>query len=101
MSSLIQVATQYRSLRFCNIAEELEQLVSRAEANELTYLQFAEELVTYEISCRDSKRIAQNMRRAGFPLHKALSEFDYRVQTTVTKREINALLDFTFIEQRR
>ncbi len=48
MSSLIQVATQYRSLRFCNIAEELEQLVSRAEANELTYLQFAEELVTYE-----------------------------------------------------
>jgi DNA replication protein DnaC len=101
MSSLIQVATQYRNLRFCNIAEELEQLVSRAEDNELTYLQFAEQLVSHEISCRDTKRIAQNMRRAGFPLHKVLSEFDYRVQTTVTKREINALLDFTFIEQRQ
>jgi len=101
MSSLNLVATQYRSLRFCNIAEELEQLVNQAEANELTHLQFAEQLVNHEISCRDTKRIAQNMRRAGFPLHKVLSEFDYRAQTTVTKREINALLDFTFIEQRQ
>lgn len=101
MSSLNQVATQYRSLRFTHIAEGLERLVSSAEANELTYLQFAEELVSHEMSNRDIKRIAQNMRRAGFPLHKTLSEFDYRVQTTVSKREINALLDFTFIEQRQ
>jgi len=101
MSSLNQVATQYRSLRFSNIAEALEQLISDAEANELTYLQFAEQLVSHEMSHRDTKRIAQNMRRAGFSTHKALSEFDYRAQTTVTKREINALLDFTFIEQRQ
>ena len=77
MHSLDQVATQYRSLRFRNIAEELEQLVN------------------HEIGCRDTKRIAQNMHRAGFPLHKILSELDYRVQTTVTKRDVNALLDFT------
>ena len=101
MSSLNQVATQYRSLRFSNIAEALEHLISNAEANELTYLQFAEQLVSHEMSHRDTKRIAQNMRRAGFSIHKALSEFDYRAQTTVTKREINALLDFTFIEQRQ
>ncbi len=101
MSSLNQVATQYRSLRFSNIAEALERLIGEAEANEVTYLQFAEQLVKHEMSSRDVKRIAQNMRRAGFPLHKTLSEFDYRAQTTVSKREINALLDFTFIEQRQ
>ncbi|HIG44323.1 MAG: ATP-binding protein [bacterium] len=101
MSSLDQVTSQYRSLRFSHIAEALERLISQAEANELTYLQFAEQLVSHEMSHRDTKRTAQNMRRAGFPLHKALSEFDYRIQTTVTKRQINALLDFTFIEQRQ
>jgi len=101
MSSLHQVATQYRSLRFNNIAEALERLIADAESNELTYLQFAEQLVNHEMSSRDIKRIDQNMRRAGFPLHKTLAEFDYRIQTTVTKREINALLDFTFIEQRQ
>jgi len=100
MSSLNQVTMQYRSLRCSNIAEALEDLVTRAEANELSYLQFAEQLASHEMGKRDIKRIAQNMRRAGFPLHKSLSEFDYRAQTTVTKREITALLDFTFIEQR-
>jgi len=101
MSSLIQVAAQYRGLRFNNIAEALERLVGEAEANELTYLQFAEQLVNHEMSSRDAKRITQNMNRARFPLHKTLAEFDYRAQTTVNKREINVLLDFTFIEQRQ
>lgn len=101
MSSLVDVAAQYRSLRLSHISESLEQLVAAAEANELTYLQFAEQLVNHEIQRRDTKRIAQNMRRAGFQIYKTLSEFDYRVQTTITKREVNALLDFTFIEQRQ
>ena len=101
MSSLQQVAMQYRGLRFSNIAEALEQLVNDAEANELTYLQFAEQLVTHEMRSRESKRVAQNLRHASFPHHKSLSEFDYRAQTTISKREVNALLDFTFIEQRQ
>jgi DNA replication protein DnaC len=101
MSSLVEVAAQYRSLRLSHISESLEQLVAAAEANELTYLQFADQLVKHEIQRRDTKRIGQNMRRAGFHIYKTLSEFDYRVQTTITKREVNALLDFTFIEQRQ
>jgi len=101
VSSLNQVITSLRSLRLSNIGEALETLVNNAEANELTYLQFAEQLVNHEIASREHKRTEQNRRRAGFPLHKSLSEFDYRAQTTVHKREINALLDFTFIEQRQ
>ena len=86
---------------FSNIAEALERLIGEAEVSEATCLQFAEQLVMHEMSSRDVKRIAQNMRRAGFPLHKTLAEFDYQAQTTVSKREINALLDFTFVEQRQ
>lgn len=101
MSNLEHVAAQYRSLRLSHIAESIEQLTTAAEASELTYLQFAEQLVAHEIDRRDIKRIAQNMRRASFLIHKSLSEFDYRAQTTITKREVNELLDFTFIGQRQ
>lgn len=101
MSNLTHVAAQYRSLRLSNIAESIEELITVAESNELTHLQFAEQLVAHEIERRDVKRVSQNMRRASFPIHKSLSEFDYRVQTTITKREVNGLLDFTFIEQRQ
>jgi DNA replication protein DnaC len=33
-------------------------------------------------------------------LLKSLEEFDYRFQTTISKREVNSLLDFGFIDNR-
>ena len=100
MSSINQIAQKYRSLCLAGIADHLEQLLSQAEANESSYLQFAESLVRHEQQQRNGKRIEQNRRRAGFPLHKSLEEFDYRFQTTISKREVNSLLDFGFIDNR-
>jgi DNA replication protein DnaC len=100
MSSINSVAQKYRSLCLAGIAEHLEPLLSQAEANESSYLHFAESLVLHEQQQRNGKRIEQNKRRAGFPLHKSLEEFDYRFQTTISKREINSLLDFGFIDNR-
>jgi len=100
MPTIESVAQQYRSLRLPAIAEGLENLLKSAEANEISYLQFAECLVEHELKQRNAKRIEQNQRRANFPLQKSLDEFDYRFQTTINKREINGLLDFGFIDNR-
>ena len=100
MSSYEQIAQKYRTLCFTGIAEALGSLLEQAEANELSYLQFAEHLVDQELAARYQKRVAQNLRRAGFSVHKRLEAFDFRVQTTITKREINSLLDFQFLENR-
>ena len=100
MSSINSVAHKYRSLCLSGVAEQLEQLLSQAEAHESSYLNFAETLVDHEQKQRNSKRIDQNKRRACFPLLKSLDEFDYRFQTTLSKREINSLLDFGFIDNR-
>jgi DNA replication protein DnaC len=100
MPSIDQVARQYRSLCLSGIADHLEQLLSQAEASDSSYLQFADCLIRHEQQQRNSKRVEQNRRRAGFPLHKNLEEFDYRFQTTISKREVNSLLDFGFIDNR-
>ena len=100
MSSYEQVAQKYRSLCFNGIGEALGPLLEQAQANELSYLQFAEQLVDQELATRQHKRVTQHLRRAGFPVHKRLEEFDFRVQTTITKREVNSLLDFQFIDNR-
>lgn len=100
MASINSVAQKYRSLCLAGIADALEQLLSQAEAHESSYLQFAENLVLHEQQQRNGKRIEQNRKRAGFPLHKSLEEFDYRFQTTISKREVNSLLDFGFIDNR-
>jgi len=101
MSTLDQVSRKYQDLRFASLAEALANLLVKAEENELSYLQFAEQIVDYEIESRLHKRIALNHRKASFPIIKQLEEFDYRHQTTITKRQVNQLLDFSFIDNRQ
>lgn len=100
MSSLHQVEQKYKSLKFGSLGDHLSALIEQADSNELSYLQFAESLIDAELSKREEKRIHGNLKRAGFPVVKSLDEFDYRFQTTITKRQVSSLLDFSFIENR-
>ena len=100
MNTLEQVARQCRELRLSSMADALESLLANAESNELSYLQFAQQLVEHELNSRARKRIELNRRKANFPVIKCLEEFDYRHQTTITKRQVNQLLDFSFIDNR-
>jgi DNA replication protein DnaC len=100
VTSIDQVARKYRGLRFNGIAGEPAPLLAEADANEVSYLQFADMLVDRERQSRDAKRIRLNLRKAGFPVLKRLDEFDYRHQTTITKRQVNQLLDFGFVDER-
>lgn len=100
MSLLDSTIAQYRSLRLSATAGELATLLARAEANELSYLSFAQSLVEHELNARSSSRVSRNLKQAQFPSEKHLEAFDYRHQTTITKRQVSTLLDFSFIDNR-
>jgi len=100
MSQLEQTVARYRSLRLSAAADELTRLLAEAEANEMSYLSFADRLAEHELVQRQDKRISRNRKMAAFPAEKRLEGFDYRHQTTITKRQVNALLDFQFIDER-
>ena len=100
MSQLEQTVSRYRSLRLSAAADELTNLLAEAEANEMSYLSFADRLADHELIQRQDKRIRRNRKMAAFPAEKRLEGFDYRHQTTITKRQVNALLDFQFIDER-
>jgi len=101
MSLLDQTAGQYRRLRLSAIADGLPDLLGQAEANTVSYLTFADMLIAHEHQQRETKRLQLNRRLAGFPSDKHLEGFDYRHQTTINKRQVNALLDFGFIDNRQ
>lgn len=101
MGMLEQTAAQYRSLRMTAIAGELTELLAEAEADEMSYLSFANRLSEYELQQRQINRIQRNHKAARFPVHKHLEGFDFRHQTTISKRQVNSLLDFQFIDERQ
>jgi transposase-like protein len=86
-----QVAVRYRGIRCNHIAQGLADVLRQAETNEVSYLAFAEALVVHEQQQRNQRRIALNQRKAGFPVDKRLSEFDYRHQTTITLDDLLAV----------
>ncbi|MCA9971901.1 MAG: ATP-binding protein [Anaerolineales bacterium] len=100
MSSIEHAASLYRSLRLNAVSRGLETLLAHADANQLSYLQFAEQLAEHECAERNAKRIALHRKQAQIPVPKSLEEFDYRHQTSITKRQANQLLDFSFIDNR-
>ena len=78
MSSIERLVQQYRALRCHPIAAGLPDLLTQAEANELSYLQLAEQRVELERQGRERNRHTLNLRKAGFPAIKRLEEFDFR-----------------------
>ena len=101
MSRLEQTQSQYRSLRLSATAGHLGELLAQAEANELSYLEFARQIAEHELAERTRRRIDRHLKQAQLPAHKPLEAFDYRHQTTITKRQISGLLDFGFIDERQ
>ena len=100
MNTLHQLSQQFKSLRFNAMAEHLETLIKQAEANDISYLQFTSLLVEAELGSREKRRIQLNRKKAGFPSLKRLDEFDFHFQTTITKKQIQSLVDFRFIDER-
>lgn len=101
MNQLESVTKQLASLRLNATANNLAVLVAKAEANEISYLSFIESLTEHELIQRNTSRIQRHYRQAQFPYEKRLDTFDYQHQTTITKRQVSGLLDFSFIEERQ
>jgi len=98
---LEQLKSTLRNLRCYHSANELENIVEISKSNDVSYLEFLENLFNEETKNRQRNRIKRNQKSANFPTIKTFDEFDFRFQTSITKREINEWLTFSWIEQRQ
>jgi len=87
-------------MRFSATANDLPELLEKAEEAQVSYLHFATLLAENEQQKRTKRRIALNRSKAGIPMCKRLEDFDYNHQTSISKRQVNQLLDFSFIDNR-
>lgn len=101
MHTFDDVSRMMRILNLKHGRETLSTLLTRANDQELSHLQWTGMLLGYELATREQQRRETNRRKAGIQVEKHLDEFDYRHQTTITKRQIMQLLDFQFIDNRQ
>ena len=98
---LERIQSTLRELRCYHSANELANIVEKSKNNDASYLEFLENLFNEETKNRQKNRIKRHQKSANFPTIKTFDEFDFRFQTSITKREISEWLTFTWIEQRQ
>jgi len=99
MSSLTTLQDTLKSVRLGEAANNLPNLLEKAEANDDTYATFLMDVMKYEQERREEKKIERHFKWATFPFHKTLDQFDVGEQQSMSKRQFNQLKELLWIEQ--
>jgi DNA replication protein DnaC len=98
-AQLLEIKSMLGQLRLSGARDKLEELLSEALKKELTVLQFTDLLLKEELSVRNVNSLKKRMKRAGFPEHKTLDEFDFGFQQSVSKQQLLGLMDMCWVER--
>jgi DNA replication protein DnaC len=81
-----------------HLAASLEQLLKRADTEQLGYLDFLDLIVEEELGIRDGRRFRGALRLSKLPHHKTIDEFDFSFQPDLDVRKVKDLASLSFIE---
>ena len=84
-------------LGLTHLTDTLEDLVARAEAAQMGYLDFVDLLLEEEVGLREGRRFRNALKLSGLPHHKTLDEFDFAFQPDLDTRKIRDLATLGFI----
>jgi DNA replication protein DnaC len=94
-----QLTTTLKQLRLSGMGTTLELRLQEAGANRLSHLEFLELILQDEINLRHQKRIELRTRSAEFTKLKTLEDFDWRFNSTVSRKDIYELAACHFIRK--
>ena len=92
-----RVAAHLDRLKLKRVAELLDPICEQASKDSLSYLEFLERLLEAEDTSRAERRLLAKTRLAHFPIHKTLADFDFGLQSSVDKKQIQELASLRFL----
>jgi DNA replication protein DnaC len=84
-------------LGLTHLGETVTQLVDRAEAEQMGYLDFVDLLLEEELGLREGRRFRNALKLSGLPHHKTIDEFDFAFQSDLDPRKVRDLAALTFV----
>src|SRR5215216_3008324 len=84
-------------LGLTHLTDTLTELVERAEAGQMGYLDFVDLLLEEEVGLREGRRFRNALKLSGLPHHKTLDEFDFAFQPGLDARKVRDLATLEFV----
>jgi DNA replication protein DnaC len=95
---LLRPGEHLQHLKLFQTQERLETLLQEASAQELTYADFLDRLLTEEVTAKEEKHLTMRTVMARFPYRKTLESFDFGLQPSVDRKKVQELAICRFIE---
>ena len=95
---LARLDEHLQRLRLNTVRERLEALLQEASAQELTYADFLDRLLSEEVTAKTAKHVQIRTNLARFPFRKGLDSFDFRYQPSVDRKQVQKLSLCHFVE---
>ena len=92
-----QIELQAKELKLPTMAQEFQSFANRAKKSNLTYQEYLALLLEKELENRRLKVTNDKLKKAKFPVHKLLEEFDFSFQPDLNQTEIIQLGGLEFI----
>jgi len=97
-----EITTLAHGLNLTALRDQLPDLIARAEQSGVSYSDFILELLRYEHTTRQSRRLTRNLKRSGLPnLVQGLDEFDFSLRPKLQARVVKELLHCRWVAERR
>jgi DNA replication protein DnaC len=99
MSSLVtdRIREHATRLGLTHLGDTITQLVERADAEQMGYLDFVDLLLEEELGLREGRRFRNALKLSGLPHHKTIDEFDFAFQPDLDPRKVRDLATLAFI----
>lgn len=100
MSELLsaRIQAQATKLGLPHLVGNLHDLLTRAEASQMGYLDFLDMITAEEVGIKEDNRFRNALRVSGLPHRKTLDEFDFAFQPDLDIRKVRDLAALTFVE---
>lgn len=95
-----RIQSNLSRLRLARISDILPTMVKTAEQNHSSYVSFLDELLVEEVDQKEQRRVETALRISGLPFIKTIDEFDFAFQPHLDRRQVMALFDLTFIQEK-
>lgn len=92
-----RLQTAFEQLGWVRIPEILHHHAEAASKNNISYLEFLDNLLQEEICAKNDRYIRMRTRMAHLPFHKTLEEFDFSFQPSIDAKRIQDLATLRFV----
>lgn len=98
MDKLTETKTLAKTVNLVNTVDCLEDVIQFAKENDLTYLEFLNEVLSRELKRRTERAKERRIKEAGFSYKKYLKDFDLNFCKSLTQNQFNQLAELTWID---